>query len=199
MDSKMLKQVVRGMFLQRKNFWEVCRQEYLLDEDIVRAAERIVQAISAGGKMLVFGNGGSAAEAQHFAAELVGRFEKDRRALPAIALTTDASIITAQANDSGYATIFSRQIEALAKPGDVVIGMTTSDVHESHSENIREGFRAAQNAGCTTIGFFSKKTVELLELVDVALVVPDDNTARIQEVHLAIIHIISRIVEEELS
>lgn len=160
-----------------------------------KAAAKMLAALKKGCKILVFGNGGSAAEAQHFAAELVGRFERDRKGLAAIALTTDASILTAQANDAGYDSVFSRQIEALARPGDIVIGMTTSDVVGGHSANILQAFQAAKKAKAYRIGLFSIKTKKLLGHVDLALQVPETNTALIQEAHLAILHIISGIIE----
>jgi D-sedoheptulose 7-phosphate isomerase len=182
----------------RRDAFTLCATGFL-PRRIAVATALIVKALKSGGQVLVFGNGGSAAEAQHFAAELVGRFKRDRRALPAIALTTDTSILTAQANDAGYETVFARQIEALARTGDVVIGMTTSDVRAGHSANILMGFVAARTAGCATIGLFSEKTDTLLSQVDVPLIVPDTDTSVIQEVHLAILHIISGIVEEEVS
>lgn len=182
---------------RRATLWRLCADT--LSSQIVVVARMITHALQRGGKVLIFGNGGSAAEAQHFAAELVGRFERDRRALAAIALTTDTSILTSQANDAGFSHVFSRQIEALAKPGDIVIGLTTSDVSPNHSENIREGFQAAHRHRCTSIGLFSEKTSELLPMVTMSLIVPERNTALIQEVHLGIIHTISRLVEQEVS
>lgn len=169
-----------------------------LAHDVLAAAEILREALYNNHKVLIFGNGGSAAEAQHFAAEFVGRFERDRRALPAIALTTDTSILTAQANDVGYASVFSRQIEAFALPGDVAVAMTTSDVSEGHSENIREGLLAARKAGCRRVGLFSEKTHILKDMVDVAIIVPSRSTSLIQETHLAVIHILSGLVEQGL-
>ncbi len=163
------------------------------------ARDIMLNAISAGGKILIFGNGGSAAEAQHFAAELVCQFEKKRQALPVIALTTDGSILTAQSNDFGFDSVFERQIEALCKPGDVVIGLTTSDVyHNGHSRNIFNAFGAAQKRGAKRIGLFSAKTKNLLNFVDVAILVPSENTALIQEAHLAIIHMLCSEIEKSL-
>ena len=184
-------------FGRRKAMWERILSSDV-HEDIQRAANRMIAAFERGRKALIFGNGGSAAEAQHFAAELVGRFEAERRALPAIALTTDSSILTAQSNDYDFTSVFSRQIQALARTGDIVVGMTTSDAHEGHSANIREAFRAAKKEGAYRIGFFSTKTRHLLRFVDLAVCVPETNTALIQEAHLAIIHIISKAVEESL-
>ena len=159
----------------------------------------LLEAIGGGGKILIFGNGGSAAEAQHFAAELVCQFEKKRRAIPAIALTTDSSILTAQGNDNNFDSVFERQIEALCRPGDVVIGLTTSDVyHNGHSRNIFNAFGAAQKRGAKRIGLFSVKTKNLLNFVDVAILVPSENTALIQEAHLAIIHMLCGQIEKDL-
>src|SRR3989344_9208583 len=160
------------------------------------ASEILVNAVCKDKKILIFGNGGSAAEAQHFAAELVCKFEKKRRALPAIALTTDSSILTAQSNDFGFDSVFSRQIEALCEVGDVVIGLTTSDVYsDGHSQNILNAFKMAATRKAKTIGFFSFKTRYLVNFVDVAILVPSEDTALIQEVHLALIHILCGRIE----
>ncbi len=168
-------------------------------KSVWKTRDTLMEATSAGGKVLIFGNGGSAAEAQHFVAELVCRFEKKRRALPAIALTTDSSILTAQSNDFGFDTVFSRQIEALCLPGDVVIGLTTSDAcSNGHSQNIFNAFGAAQKKGAKRIGLFSIKTKNLVNFVDLAILVPAENTALIQEAHLAIIHMLCGQIEKTL-
>lgn len=164
-------------------------------EKIAEASEAIRNSFSSGGKLLIFGNGGSAAEAQHFAAELTGRFEKKRGGLPALALTTDTAFLTAQSNDESFATVFSRQIEALGNKGDVAFGMTTSDSKDEHSANIRKGFEMARNKGLVIVGLFSAKTKELLPLVDIAIIAPHDRTDIIQEFHLAAIHILCRLIE----
>lgn len=168
---------------------------------IIGVFELLKLTLDRGGRVLIFGNGGSAAEAQHFAAEFVCKFEHIRRALPAIALTTDSSILTAQSNDSGFETIFSRQIEALGKPGDLVIGFTTSDAgkFDGHSMNIVHGFRAAREAGCKMVEFFSERAGPyLLSLADASIIVPEQNTALIQEVHLAVIHILLAMLDSSL-
>ena len=162
------------------------------------ARDILLSAINTGGKVLIFGNGGSAAEAQHFAAELVCQFEKKRRAIPAIALTTDSSILTAQSNDFGFDSVFKRQIEALCRPEDVVIGLTTSDVHGDHSRNIFRAFAEAQEMGAKRIGLYSMKTRDLVNFVDVAILVPSENTALIQEAHLAIIHMLCGEIEKSM-
>lgn len=162
------------------------------------AAVLISEAFINGSKLLIFGNGGSAAQAQHFSAELVGRFKKDRRALPAIALTTDTSILTAQANDAGFETVFSRQLEAYCKQNDIVVAITTSDTCGSHSVNIYEGLLTAAQFGARTIGLFSKKTEKLLQLTTVPIIVPHTDTSLIQLVHQHIIHELCELVEERL-
>ena len=172
-----------------------------LADSFSRALALLEKSIATGGKVLIFGNGGSAAESQHFAAELVCQFQKKRIAIPAIALTTDASILTAQSNDRGFDSVFERQIEALCRPEDVVIGLTTSDVsHNGHSRNIFNAFGAAYKKGAKKIGLFSTKTKNLISagLVDVSILVPAENTALIQEAHLAIIHMLCERIEENM-
>ena len=153
-----------------------------------------VKALSAGHKILLCGNGGSAADAQHIAAELVGRFVHDRKALPAIALTTDSSALTAIGNDYGFDDIFSRQVAGLAAEGDVLIAISTS----GNSANILAACAAAQNAGCRVIGLSGKGGGALHDVVDVSVVVPSDVTARIQECHILIGHLLCEGVERGL-
>lgn len=157
-----------------------------------QAVDLIVQAINRGGKVLLMGNGGSAADAQHLAAELICRFKAERRALPAIALTTDTSILTAVSNDYDYSHIFSRQIEALCQPNDVVIGISTS----GNSKNILMGMEAAKKIGSCTIGF-TGEAGKLKEMVDVCFCVPSKTVARIQEAHIFIGHSICEMVENK--
>lgn len=157
---------------------------------IEEAARRINLAIQKGGKIFWMGNGGSAADAQHLAAELIGRFKQERQALPSIALTTDSSILTCLSNDYDYSIIFSRQLEALCKPNDVVVGISTS----GNSCNVIEGIKAAQKIGAYTIGL-SGQGGELASLADLGIRVPSDNTARIQEAHIFIGHSICELVE----
>jgi len=149
------------------------------------------QCIQNGGKILLMGNGGSAADSQHIAAEIVGRFVKERKGLPAIALTTDTSILTSVGNDYGYEDIFSRQVEALCKPEDIVIGITTS----GSSPNIVKAIKEANAIGATTIGLTGKTGGVMNDLCQHNIVVPHDETARIQESHIFIGHCLCEILE----
>ncbi|MDD2927603.1 MAG: D-sedoheptulose 7-phosphate isomerase [Candidatus Omnitrophica bacterium] len=159
---------------------------------ILEISEVIIEALKKGGKLVVFGNGGSAGDAQHIAAELVGRFKKDRPALAALALTTNTSIITALANDFGYDIIFSRQLEALAGKFDVALGISTS----GKAKNVALGFKQARKMGLKTIALTGGDGGELVKLADLALVVPSSVTARIQEAHITIGHILCELIEE---
>ena len=158
-----------------------------MSEDIVRAIKLMHQALGSEKKILACGNGGSAADAQHFAAELVGRFERERRELPAIALSTDSSILTAIANDYSYEVIFSKQVKALGQNGDVLLGISTS----GNSANVIAAIEAAHIKGMSVIAFTGKdggKIKNILKNSDVHLCVPADRTARIQETHLLLLH-----------
>jgi D-sedoheptulose 7-phosphate isomerase len=161
---------------------------------IADASRLIVASMRNGGKLIVFGNGGSAADAQHLSAELVGRYRQDRKAFPAIALTTDSSALTSISNDYGFDTIFSRQLEALGKPGDVVVAISTS----GNSPNVLQALATAKKLGITSIGLTGKSGGKLRSSVDVCLTVPSDSTPRIQEAHSLIIHILSGIVEDSM-
>lgn len=151
----------------------------------------ICDALGAGGRVYTFGNGGSAADAQHLAAELIGRYRRDRRPLPAVALTVDPSVMTCIANDYGFDAVFSRQIEALARPGDVVIAFTTT----GRSRNVVDGLRAARTAGATTVLFGGSDPGPAGDHADVTLLVPSTVTARVQEVHLLLLHLVSEGVD----
>ena len=159
-----------------------------------RATELLHDSFTAGQKLLVFGNGGSSADAQHLTAELVGRFALDRKPLPAIALTTNQAILTAWSNDQSFADVFARQIDALGAPGDVAWGISTSGT----SPNIVNGLRRARERGLRTIGMTGKGG-DLADLCDVLLAVPLDSTARIQEVHLVTYHCICAAIERRLA
>lgn len=161
---------------------------------IGQCVQLVVDALRAGGKVLVMGNGGSAADAQHFAAELVGRFLMERKALPAIALTTDTSILTAVGNDYGFDEVFKRQVEALAEPGDVVIGISTS----GKSNNVFCALTSANKIGCKTIGLLGRDGGSIAAVVDVDLTVAEQHTPFIQTVHGALLHLLCDVLEKEL-
>jgi D-sedoheptulose 7-phosphate isomerase len=165
-----------------------------LSEEILHAAHSIRDCLSAGGKLLLMGNGGSAADSQHIAAELIGRFKKERKAIPALALTVDSSSLTALGNDYGFESIFSRQIEALANPNDAVVGISTS----GNSKNIIRALKLAREIGAKTIGLMGNNGGEMKDCVDIGIIVPSNDTARIQEVHITIGHIICEIIEQDL-
>jgi D-sedoheptulose 7-phosphate isomerase len=162
--------------------------------DFAAALALLVQSVSQGGKVLLFGNGGSAADAQHIAAELVIRYKKDRKAIAAIALTTDTSTITACGNDLGYDALFERQVEALGRPGDVVIGISTS----GKSPNVLRGLKQARGMGLKTIGLSGNTGGELPSLCDALIVVPSPVTARIQEMHITLGHMLCVGLETQL-
>ncbi len=169
--------------------------------EIKTAVMLTVQALKGGKKILVFGNGGSAGEAQHFAAEFVNRYKINRSPWPAISLTTDTSNLSSIANDFGYEHVFSKQIEALGQAGDIVFALTTSDIETQkggHSANIYEGLLAARRKGLMTIGLVSERSQDILKLLDVAIKIPSRNTPRIQEAHLLVLHSICEIAEKLL-
>jgi D-sedoheptulose 7-phosphate isomerase len=159
--------------------------------EISAVGQRMSQCLKDGGKILLMGNGGSAADCQHIAAEIVGRYKRERRGMPAIALTTDTSILTSVGNDYGFEFIFSRQVEALCTPGDIVIGMSTS----GNSINVVRGIEAAREIGAATIAFSGGTGGKLAALCDFNLIMPSDVTARIQEAHIFIGHSLCDIVE----
>jgi len=161
---------------------------------IEKAARKIIERINAGGKVVLFGNGGSAADAQHMAAELVGKFNIQRKAIPAIALTTNTSILTAIANDLGYELTFSRQVEALVNNQDVVIGISTS----GRSKNVIEAILEAKKRGAVTIALTGADGGDLASIADITINVPSTSTPRIQEAHITICHILCDIVESSL-
>ncbi|HEX3384246.1 MAG TPA: D-sedoheptulose 7-phosphate isomerase [Mucilaginibacter sp.] len=164
----------------------------LLSGDIEKACELMVSTLKSGNKVLLAGNGGSAADAQHIAAELSGRFVKERRALPGIALTTDTSALTSIANDYGYQHVFSRQVEALANEGDLFIGISTS----GNSQGILNALESARKLGCKTLGLSGRDGGKMNGLCDLNIIVPADVTARIQEMHILIGHILCKAVDE---
>jgi len=155
------------------------------------AAKLCIDCLKNGNKILLFGNGGSAADAQHFAAELVGRYKTERKGLAAIALTTDTSALTAIGNDYGYDRVFDRQVEALANTGDVAIGISTG----GSSANVASALKLAKDLDCKTIGFSGRGGGEMNELCDINIVVPAQDTARIQEMHIVIGHTICHLID----
>jgi len=163
----------------------------VLVETIEKAALLITDVFKKGGKAFIFGNGGSAADSQHFAAELIGRFQKERRALPAIALTTDTSSLTALANDYSFNIIFKRQLEALACPKDIAIAISTS----GGASNVLEAVKAAKKLRLKTLSLTGLKGAGLSKMTDISLIAPSTITARIQESHILFIHIICELVE----
>ena len=160
--------------------------------DILKATGLIVNTLQNGNKVLLCGNGGSAADAQHIAAELTGRYKSDRRGLPGIALTTDTSALTAISNDFGYDRVFDRQVEALANEGDLLIGISTS----GNSENILSALSTAKEFGCQTLGLSGRNGGKMNELCAINLVVPSNDTPRIQEMHILIGHILCQAVDD---
>lgn len=161
---------------------------------VERAAEMISATLASGGKLLLFGNGGSAADAQHIAGELVNRFLQERKALPAIALSTDGGVLTCIANDTGFANVFARQVEALGREGDVCVAISTS----GQSENILVACQQARSQGIKVIGLLGRGGGKVAPLCDLALIVPSDDTQRIQETHNLIGHILCELIETTL-
>lgn len=167
-----------------------------LRDDIVRAADLIAATFARGGKLLICGNGGSAADAQHFAAELVGRYRRAERAgLPALALTADSAVLTAWANDAGYADVFARQVQALGRPGDLLVAISTS----GRSANVLAALRAARRGGLGTLALLGGTGGEALALAEVALVVASPETPRVQEIHIFALHMLCELVEERVA
>ena len=166
----------------------------IYSDQIVEVAGLIVASLQAGGKVLLFGNGGSATDASHIAAEFVGRYDRDRAPLPALALGTDMAAITCIANDYEYADIFSRQIAALGRKGDIAIAISTS----GNSPNVLKAVEAAQQQGLTTVAWTGKGGGKLGDQVDYPFVVPSNVTARIQECHITLGHVLCEIVEQKL-
>ena len=163
--------------------------------EIIRIIESITKSLKKGNKIILFGNGGSAADAQHIAAELVGRFDYDRKSLPAISLTTDTSVITSIGNDYSFEKIFSRQCESLVNKGDVVVGISTS----GNSINVKNGLLVSKRKGAKTVGFLGHKGGHIKNIVDIPLIVNSNSTPRIQEVHRTTAHIICEMVEKNIS
>lgn len=171
---------------------DVVRATRGLRDEFVRLAELCVAAVDAGNKLAFFGNGGSAGDAQHLATELVCRYKVNRRALPAIAFTTDTSLLTAAANDFGYESVFARQVEALCRPGDVAIGITTS----GRSANVTAALRTARDMGVAAAALSGKDGGDLVGLADPLLIVPSQTIARIQEMHITLGQMLCDVIEQ---
>ena len=165
---------------------------FSLTEQIQKAASLLTQSLAQGRKILICGNGGSAADAQHFAAELTGRYKRERKGLAGIALSVDTSALTAIGNDYGFEFVFSRQVEALAQKGDVFFGISTS----GNSANVLQAAKVARNIGCSIIGLSGRDGGKLNEICDINLIMPDNDTPRIQELHMLVIHILCDIIEK---
>jgi len=167
----------------------------LLANEVASAANIIAESLDSGGRLLVCGNGGSAADAQHMAAEMVGRYQRDREAWAAIALNTDSSAVTAIANDYGFERVFARQVEAYGRAGDALVAISTSGA----SANVLTAIAAARDKGMKVVGLTGGEGGEMVSACDVCLVVSSSSTARIQEVHALLIHVLCELVEDALS
>ncbi len=174
------------------------KQALLLDENyqrlVMQVADRITQSLNSGGKVIFFGNGGSAADSQHLAAEFTGRYLKERRALPALALSVNSSSLTAIGNDYGFELVFARQLEALGKPGDVAVGISTS----GNSPNVIRALEAAKLRSIYTVSLTGKSGGKLKNIADCTICMPSEETPRIQECHILTGHLICEVVEETL-
>ncbi len=183
------------MFLSALQQHLACMRELEKQAGAIESAgDLLAQTIGRGNKVLICGNGGSAGDAQHFAAELVGRFEQERNAWPAIAMTTDTSILTAIGNDYGFDAVFARQVRALGQSGDALIGISTS----GHSENVLQAVQQAQKRGIQTIGLLGRDGGSIAPIVDFPVVVRHQRTARVQEAHILILHFWAQQIEETL-
>ncbi len=186
----------------RERIKDVLLESIQIKEELLRSyvsqikemADLIIEALRKNGKVMLFGNGGSAADSQHIAAELVGRFKKDRTAMAAIALTTNTSVLTSLANDYGYEVVFAKQIEALGQKNDIAIGISTS----GKAKNVALGIKQAKKMGIRTVALTGGDGGEIAKLADTSLVVPSAMTARVQEAHITIGHIICELVEQAL-
>ena len=174
---------------------QVKEQAFKVNMDaIVKTVESVIKAFEHNNKIFLFGNGGSAADSQHIAAEFIGRFQKERKSLPAIALTTDTSILTALGNDYGFDIIFARQLEGLGQKGDIAIGISTS----GNSKNVLEGIKKAKQLGLLTVSFTGGDGGQLAKISDISIIVPSKVTARIQESHICIAHAICELAELQM-
>ena len=185
---------IKSRFLESAEIKLKIAQDDKLMEKILTIANDIIKGLKNGKKVMICGNGGSAADAQHIAAELLGKFYLSRKALPAIALNTNVSVLTAVANDYSYDDVFSRQVEGLGKEGDILIGISTS----GNSKNVINAIKKGKEMGIETIGFSGRNGGKMKELCDICICVPSDSTPRIQEAHITVGHVICEIVEREM-
>ncbi len=192
MNKEIYNKIIQRAFDDHAKAFQEINKKF--NNDIFKCAELIANSLSSGGTIFWCGNGGSAADSQHLAAEFVGRFKKDRKPLKSIALTTDSSILTCISNDYSYDQIFSRQLDALGKKNDVLIAITTS----GNSENIKQALIQASKMEIKTIGLMGKKGGVCKDYVDNSIIVPSEDTARIQEMHILIEHILCELVEFKL-
>ena len=187
-----MKDIIENEF---NEYIKVANSIHCLTDAVAISAQLCIDCLKNGGKILLFGNGGSAADAQHLAAELVGRYKISRKGLPAIALTTDSSALTSIGNDFGYEHIFDRQVEALANKGDVAIGISTS----GKSINVINALKVASKLNCNTIGFSGQDGGEMNKICNINLSVPSEDTPRIQEIHILIGHTICHLIDQEFT
>ncbi|WP_298494997.1 D-sedoheptulose 7-phosphate isomerase [Helicobacter sp. UBA3407] len=185
-----MKQVILGEIAAHL---ESAQKMESLAQDLQNAAQMAIEVLKGGGKILLCGNGGSAADSQHIAAELTGRYKRERKGLCAIALTTDTSALSAIGNDYGYEFVFSRQVEAIARSGDLLLGISTS----GNSKNVLNALKVARQIGCKTLGFSGGSGGEMRNLCDILLISPSSDTPRIQEMHILMGHILCDLIERE--
>lgn len=190
MEKRDLKKSIEKSILESA---KVIKNSSIHRTEIEESVKQIIKCLKDGKKIIIFGNGGSAADAQHIVAEFIGRFQRERKSLPAIALTSNSSIITALANDYSYDDVFSRQCEALVEQGDIVIGISTS----GNSKNVKKGLTVSKKIGALTIGLLGSKGGSIGKICDISIIINSSSTPRIQEAHRTIYHIICEEVEKE--
>jgi D-sedoheptulose 7-phosphate isomerase len=173
---------------------ELAKNSSYLSSDIIECVNIIIKSLKKGKKIILFGNGGSAADAQHIASEFIGRFNLERKSLPAIALTTDSSILTSLSNDYSFETVFERQCESLVSKGDIIFGISTS----GNSKNVLNGLKISKKLGGITIGLLGNEGGKIKKIVDYSLIVNSKSTPRIQEVHIIVSHLICDLVEKNV-
>ena len=190
MNNSETNKIICGIFEESSN---CILESKKLSIEIEKVIQSIIQAYENNNKVIIFGNGGSAADAQHIAAEFVGRFNLNRSSMPALALTTDSSILTSISNDFSFDTVFSRQCESMVASGDVVIGISTS----GNSNNVIEGLKKSKEKGAITIGLLGNKGGKIKDIVDYSIIVPSQSTSKIQEGHRVISHVMCKLIEEK--